>query len=53
MDSLETVNGIANRDNVTVGALYYVTLNSGMVLLFYSLLLLLVFVMDYSAIIWL
>lgn len=28
MDSIETVNGIANPDNVTVGALYYIPLNS-------------------------
>ncbi|KAL0354624.1 UNVERIFIED_CONTAM: LysM domain receptor-like kinase [Sesamum radiatum] len=29
MDSIETVNGIANSDNFTVGALYYIPLNSG------------------------
>lgn len=29
MDSIETVNGIQNPDNVTVGALYYIPLNSG------------------------
>lgn len=29
MDSIETVNGIENSDNVTVGALYYIPLNSG------------------------
>ncbi|KAA8540349.1 hypothetical protein F0562_024732 [Nyssa sinensis] len=28
MDSIETVNGIDNPDNVTVGALYYIPLNS-------------------------
>ncbi|KAI3463300.1 hypothetical protein Pfo_019963 [Paulownia fortunei] len=28
MDSIETVNGIADPDNVTVGALYYIPLNS-------------------------
>ncbi|KAL4560011.1 hypothetical protein LXL04_032159 [Taraxacum kok-saghyz] len=28
MDSIETVNGISNSDNVTVGALYYIPLNS-------------------------
>ncbi|WCJ40878.1 protein kinase family protein / peptidoglycan-binding LysM domain-containing protein [Euphorbia peplus] len=28
MDSIEAVNGIGNPDNVTVGALYYVPLNS-------------------------
>ncbi|KAI3737666.1 hypothetical protein L2E82_27676 [Cichorium intybus] len=28
MDSIETVNGIDNSDNVTVGALYYIPLNS-------------------------
>ncbi|KAJ6700819.1 hypothetical protein OIU74_012210 [Salix koriyanagi] len=28
MDSIETVNGIQNPDNVTVGALYYIPLNS-------------------------
>lgn len=32
MDSIETVNGIADPDNITVGALYYIPLNSGMVL---------------------
>lgn len=31
MDSIETVNGISNPDNVTVGALYYIPLNSGMI----------------------
>lgn len=31
MDSIESVNGIANPDNVTVGELYYIPLNSGMV----------------------
>lgn len=30
MDNIETVNGIVNPDNVTVGALYYIPLNSGM-----------------------
>lgn len=29
MDSIEQVNGIENPDNVTVGALYYIPLNSG------------------------
>lgn len=29
MDSIETVNGINNPDNVTVGSLYYIPLNSG------------------------
>jgi spore germination protein YaaH len=29
MDSIETVNGIQNPDNVTAGALYYIPLNSG------------------------
>lgn len=29
MDSIEAVNGILNPDNVTVGALYYIPLNSG------------------------
>lgn len=29
MDSIESVNGITNPDNVTVGALYYIPLNSG------------------------
>ncbi|KAL0341965.1 UNVERIFIED_CONTAM: LysM domain receptor-like kinase [Sesamum calycinum] len=29
MDSIETVNGIANPDNFTVGELYYIPLNSG------------------------
>lgn len=29
MDSIESVNEIANPDNVTVGALYYIPLNSG------------------------
>ncbi|KAJ9559697.1 hypothetical protein OSB04_004857 [Centaurea solstitialis] len=28
MDSIEDVNGISNSDNVTVGALYYIPLNS-------------------------
>ncbi|KAH6782320.1 protein kinase family protein / peptidoglycan-binding LysM domain-containing protein [Perilla frutescens var. hirtella] len=28
MDSIETINGIADPDNVTVGALYYIPLNS-------------------------
>ncbi|CAK9153487.1 unnamed protein product, partial [Ilex paraguariensis] len=28
MDSIETVNGISNPDNVSVGALYYIPLNS-------------------------
>lgn len=28
MDSIETINGIGNPDNVTVGALYYIPLNS-------------------------
>ncbi|XP_024973383.1 lysM domain receptor-like kinase 3 isoform X2 [Cynara cardunculus var. scolymus] len=28
MDSIETVNGINNSDNVTIGALYYIPLNS-------------------------
>ncbi|XP_076898353.1 lysM domain receptor-like kinase 3 [Bidens hawaiensis] len=28
MDSIETVNGINNPDNITVGALYYIPLNS-------------------------
>ncbi|XP_071733493.1 lysM domain receptor-like kinase 3 [Rutidosis leptorrhynchoides] len=28
MDSIETVNGIDNSDNITVGALYYIPLNS-------------------------
>ncbi|EEF46380.1 Serine/threonine-protein kinase PBS1, putative [Ricinus communis] len=28
MDSIESVNGIGNPDNVTVGALYYIPLNS-------------------------
>lgn len=28
MDSIVTVNGIANPDNVTIGALYYIPLNS-------------------------
>ncbi|XP_052180954.1 lysM domain receptor-like kinase 3 [Diospyros lotus] len=28
MDSIETVNGIASPDNVTIGALYYIPLNS-------------------------
>ncbi|KAI3521503.1 hypothetical protein L1887_10973 [Cichorium endivia] len=28
MDSIETVNGIDNPDNITVGALYYIPLNS-------------------------
>uniref|UniRef100_A0A5B6ZLT9 Putative lysM domain receptor-like kinase 3 n=1 Tax=Davidia involucrata TaxID=16924 RepID=A0A5B6ZLT9_DAVIN len=28
MDSIETLNGIANPDNVSVGALYYIPLNS-------------------------
>ncbi|KAF9616029.1 hypothetical protein IFM89_027968 [Coptis chinensis] len=28
MDSIESVNGIVNPDNVTVGALYYIPLNS-------------------------
>ncbi|KAL2516314.1 LysM domain receptor-like kinase 3 [Forsythia ovata] len=28
MDSIENVNGIANPDNVTIGALYYIPLNS-------------------------
>lgn len=28
MDSIETVNGIDNSDNVTIGALYYIPLNS-------------------------
>lgn len=32
MDSIEKINGIADPDNVTVGALYYIPLNSGMVL---------------------
>lgn len=30
MDSIEQVNGISNPDNVTVGALYYIPLNSGL-----------------------
>ena len=30
MDSIEEVNGIVNPDNVTVGALYYIPLNSGL-----------------------
>lgn len=29
MDSIETVNGIDDPDNVTVGAVYYIPLNSG------------------------
>lgn len=29
MDSIETVNGIQNPDNVTVGSLYYIPMNSG------------------------
>lgn len=29
MDSIESVNGISNPDNVTVGDLYYIPLNSG------------------------
>lgn len=29
MDSIEAVNGIGNPDNITVGALYYIPLNSG------------------------
>lgn len=29
MDSIETLNGISDPDNVTVGALYYIPLNSG------------------------
>lgn len=29
MDSIETVNGIENPDNITVGALYFIPLNSG------------------------
>lgn len=39
MDSIETVNGIANPDNVTVGALYYIPLNSGIILYFLFLFL--------------
>lgn len=30
MDSIVNINGIADPDNVTVGALYYIPLNSGM-----------------------
>lgn len=37
MDSIERLNGIANPDNVTVGALYYIFLNSGMVLFLFVL----------------
>ncbi|KAJ0491979.1 putative LysM domain-containing protein [Helianthus annuus] len=29
MDSVESVNGIGDPDNITVGALYYIPLNSG------------------------
>lgn len=29
MDSIERVNGIDNPDNVTVGSLYYIPLDSG------------------------
>lgn len=29
MDDIETVNGISNPDNVTVGDLYFIPLNSG------------------------
>ena len=29
MDSIESVNGIGNPDNVTVGSLYYIPLDSG------------------------
>lgn len=29
MDSIESVNGISDSDNVTVGAVYYIPLNSG------------------------
>lgn len=29
MDSIESVNGISNLDNVTVGSLYYIPLDSG------------------------
>lgn len=32
MDSIETANGITNPDNVTIGALYYIPLNSGIIL---------------------
>lgn len=39
MDSIESVNEIANPDNVTVGALYYIPLNSGMFLHFLDFLL--------------
>lgn len=31
MDNIESVNGIQNPDNVTVGALYYIPLNSGII----------------------
>lgn len=34
MDSIEKVNGIVDPDNVTVGALYFIPLNSGQSLLF-------------------
>ena len=38
MESIEQVNGIGNPDNVTVGALYYIPLNSGLVsLLFFGI----------------
>lgn len=41
MDSIETVNGIADPENVTVGAVYYIPLNSGRFLSFASVVFLL------------
>jgi hypothetical protein len=43
MDSIEQVNGILNPDNVTVGALYYIPLDSGWSLAFSLFLLSLFF----------
>jgi spore germination protein YaaH len=43
MDSIEQVNGILNPDNVTVGGLYYIPLDSGWSLAFSLFLLSLFF----------
>lgn len=43
MDSIERVNGIENPDNVSVGSLFYIPLNSGIVFFLYFAFLFLVF----------
>lgn len=37
MDSIERVNGIENPDNVSVGSLFYIPLNSGIVFFLYCI----------------